>query len=269
MNRFEGGPRPAAEKPPIMDKALRNEKLTPQEVRTMFSRPGAGEWPTAEQLRDYMCSLPDREIKGLEEHRQEITEHGGNPDAAIAEMAELRKFEGFEINDLEQTEYYPFIAKFMEGQGISPKGVKIIAIDNPEYWKKMFGSNITKSSMESKAITIDKSRFKDLDKRQDLQSWLVHEVAHTAFYDRLGAKLPAYVKQYEKDNRYTDSANESVAYQTQFEFLKKTGWSKEQAVGFMEEYLDEAYGSADEATEEVKKELKTLTGFIDAVYAQK
>ncbi len=252
MNRFESGPRPETRENAGMQKALRNEQLTSKETRELLATKGKENWPTEEKLAEHMRSVPEEAIKRIEEHRAEIVEQGGNPDSLIAEVAEYRNFENFTVRKLEETEAWPFIKGFVESRGLSSAGISVVEVDDPEYWYQFYGSNVTKSSVDAMTVIVDKNRYKDLADRPDAQSWMVHELAHLSFYSRLGDKLKEHVARFERDGRYIDSSMESVAYRTQFGFLKEAGLSREQALEFLDGYLEESFGSEEELSPEMR-----------------
>ena len=175
------------------------------------------------------------------------------------------KINAFEVKEMQKLPCWNEIASFFEKRNVKGfDNIKVVVIDDEDFWKNFYGSNDSKSSYKPKTIILKKSVFEKEKLSTEDVSWLVHEIGHLMFYDNLGDQLEQYMEEYHKTGKYTDSKMEQQAFELQFEFLKSEGVSKEECVDFVNRYLGKAF--ADDEYGKIE-ELKQITKYIEAVYS--
>lgn len=252
------------------DFLLHDEPLSFEDLQKFLQLERPGKWPSSEELLAYLRNKPQETIRDVEAHRLEIESQGGNTNEIIKNLKRFENFEDFEIKSLEDTKHWEKIKSFLKEKNLSSEGIKVIVINNEEYWKEFYGSNPSKSVVEPKTIILKKEKFEEEKISDENLSWIVHEVGHLSFYDFLDDKAGEYMAGVEKQQKYTETAMESIAFQTQLDYLKSLGKTKEDCLAFMKSYLEESYGpdkNLDDPQKESKqKALNQLTRYLDNVF---
>jgi len=249
---------------------LLDAPLTFEEVKkfTQLERPG--KWPDNGRLSEYLADMPRQAVRDADAHRQEIIDQGGDPDAMIEKFRSFENAGGIEVKGLDELKHWDRIKEYLEKNNLAPKEMKVIVVDNDEYWDAFFGSNPSKSVIEPKTIVLKKDIFENESASDEDLSWIVHEVGHVSFYDFLDDKKDGYMDEVQKQQKYTDTAMESVAFQTQVDYLKSLGRSKEACQAFMRSYVEESSApeeSMDGAQKASKQqELEQLAQYVDGVF---
>ena len=249
---------------------LLDAPLTFEEVKNFTQLERPGKWPDNGRLSEYFADLPRQAVRDAEAHRQEIIDQGGDPDAMIEKFRSFENAEGIEVKDLEELKHWDRVKEYLEKNNLAPKEMKVIVVDNDEYWNTFFGSNPSKSVIEPKTIVLKKDIFENESVSDEDLLWIVHEVGHVSFYDFLDDKKDGYMDEVQKQQKYTDTAMESVAFQTQVDYLKSLGKSKEACHVFMRSYVEESSGP-EENMDDVQKaskqqELEQLAQYVDGVF---
>ncbi len=176
----------------------------------------------------------------------------------------FERFEKFEIKKLNELLAWKEMRSFFESKNFKGlEDLKVIVIDDENFWKNFYGSNDSKSSYNPKTIILKKNIFEKEGISTEEVSLLVHEVAHLLFYDSLGGDLEKYMEEYYSKGVYTDSVMEKSAFEMQFEFLKFKGKTKQQCVDEVKKYLDEVFEDDEEGK---TKEFEQLMKYVESVY---
>ncbi|MBI4281410.1 hypothetical protein HY625_01170 [Candidatus Uhrbacteria bacterium] len=252
---------------------LLEESLSFDEVKRFMQLPRSNRFPSSEELLVYVRNKPKETIQNTEAHRAEIEGQGGSVEAMVKNCERFEGFKDFEIKRVEDLRHWDKIKSFLESSNLKTEGISVIVIviDNEEYWKNFYGSNPSKSVPEPKTIILKKEIFEQEDISEENLSWIVHEIGHLSFYDFLDDKTGEYMAGVEKEQKYTETAMESIAFQVQVDYLKSLGKTKEQCSAFMKSYIDESFGSdqnLDDAQRKLKqKELEQLMRYVQGVFA--
>jgi hypothetical protein len=215
-------------------------------VRLFMRVEMTGDWPDAESVKGSIMSAPDRAIDHLDKHYDEAKAVGVDPDGLIAGYRKLKRLAAVDVLPLDKYRHWERLRPYFEDLGL--KGIEdlpLVMIDDEQYWLAFYGSNLSQSDAESKAIVLRKGIFDALDLNDNLLSMFVHEVGHLIFYARLEEKRESYLDSFRRGQKYTSTAMESVAFQTQMDFLKYRGQSEHDVLQFMTEYLGRNYGDKD------------------------
>jgi len=215
-------------------------------VRLFMRVEMTGDWPEMESLRASILSAPDRAISYLDKHYDEVKAAGVDPDKLIAEYKSLKRLEAATVTPIDHYRHWERIRSYFESLGLKgAEDLPLVMIDDDQYWQVFYGSNLSKSDAESKAVILRKSVFDAPNLSDDMLSMLVHDIGHLIFYARLEERRESYLDSFRRGRKYTSSAMESVAFQTQMDFLKHCGRSEHDVLQFMSEYLDKNYGDKD------------------------
>jgi len=251
---------------------LLDEPLTFRAVQRFLRLERPNKFPTEEELAAYLRNVPEEAIKETVKREDEVKKSGGDVDEIVEEYGRFQEFSDFEIKRIEDLKHWNKIRSYLEAHNLKPEGVRVIVIDNDEYWKNFYGSNDSKSGFEPKTIIIRKGVFEEDGVSDEDLSWIVHEVAHLSFYDFLDEKTAEYIAGTQEPQKYIKTAMESIAFQAQIAYLKSLGKTKESVSAFVGTYIEKSFGRDEEIDDdqrEVKqKELAQLMKYVDNVYYQ-
>lgn len=240
-------------------------------VRLFMRVEMTGDWPDAEAVRTSIISAPDRAIAHLDKHYDEAKAIGADPDELLAAYRKLKRLTSAEVIALDNYRHWDRVGSYFESIGL--KGIAdlpVVLIDDEQYWLDFYGTNLSRSDAESKAVVLRKSIFDAPDLNDSLLSMLVHEVGHLIFYARLDEKRESYLDSFRRGQKYTSSAMESVAFQVQMDFLKYRGQSEHDVLQFMIEFLDRNYGDKDDLDAERRQrrdeEQNDLERYVRSVF---
>jgi len=213
----------------------------------------------------YKPEILDNQGDKIEQDKEKALERDQNEgikekEAEIYVEKNLKDFENVEIKKLSELPCWSKINNFLSDKGITDSDV--IIVDDEKNWESIYGSNNSKSSHNPNVIILKKEIFNNENISNENISWLIHEIGHIEFYKNLGDKLEEYMEEYHARGEYTNSIMEKNAFQFQFEFLKKSGQTKDECLGFIRKYLDDSLGS-DESRE---KEFEQIRKYADGVY---
>lgn len=249
---------------------LLDEPLSFTEVQGFMQLERPNKFPSNDELLAYLKDKPQEAIQDAVAHRVEIESQGGNVEEIVKNYEPFKDSKDFEIKRVEDLKHWDKIKSFLESSNLKAEGIRVIVIDNEEYWKNFYGSNPSKSVVEPKTIILKKEVFEQEGISEGNLSWIVHEIGHLSFYDFLDDKKGEYMAGTEERQKYTETAMESIAFQTQMDYLKSIGETREQCLTFMKSYVDESFGSdedLDNAEKERKqKELKQLIQYVNGVF---
>jgi len=249
---------------------LLDEPLSFTEVQGFMQLERPNKFPSNDELFAHLRDKPQEAIQDAETHRAEIESQGGNAGEIIENYERFKDFKDFEIKRTEDLKHWDKIKSFLENSNLKAEGIRVIVIDNEEYWKNFYGSNPSKSVVEPKTIILKKEVFEQEDISEENLSWIVHEIGHLSFYDFLDDKKGEYMAGVEERQKYTETAMESIAFQTQMDYLKSIGKTREQCLTFMKSYIDESFGlngNLDSTEKERKqKELEQLIQYVNGVF---
>jgi hypothetical protein len=249
---------------------LGDEPLTFAEVKkfTQLERPG--KWPSSARLAEFLAEMPRQAARDADAHRQEIVDQGGDPEKMIEKFRSFENAKGVEVKGLEELKHWDKIKPYLEKNNLASKEMKVVVVDNEEYWNAFFGSNPSKSVVEPKTIILKKEIFESENISDEDLSWIVHEVGHVSFYDFLDDKKDGYMDEVQKQQKYTDTAMESVAFGSQVDYLKSLGKTKQECLSFVRSYVDESSGSEDAMDDAQRaskqKELRDLAQYVEGVF---
>jgi hypothetical protein len=249
---------------------LGDEPLSFAEVKkfTQLERPG--KWPSGARLAEFLAEMPRQAIRDADAHRQEIIDQGGDPEKMIEKFQSFENAKGIEVKGLEELKQWDKIKPYLEKNNLASKEMKVVVVDNEEYWNAFFGSNPSKSVVEPKTIILKKEIFESESVSDEDLSWIVHEVGHVSFYDFLDDKKDGYMEDVQNKQKYTDTAMESVAFGVQVDYLKSLGKTRQECLSFMRSYVDESSGpedAMDDAQRASKqKELSDLAQYVKGVF---
>lgn len=201
------------------------------------------------------------EVKKIRDEFFKVFEHNES-EAQTYVKENLKNMDNVEIKKTSELPFWNKISKFLTDNKIVDR--EVIIIDDEKNWKSIYGSNDSKSSHKPKAIILKKEIFDNENISDENASWLIHEMGHINFYEKLGNKLDEYMEEYHAKGEYTNSAMEKDAFQLQFEFLKSVGKTKMECLDFVEKYIDQSFGESEK--EEKEKELEQIKKYLDAVY---
>ncbi|MDO8469881.1 MAG: hypothetical protein Q7S84_02555 [bacterium] len=248
---------------------LLDEPLSFTEVRRFMQLERPNKFPSSDELLTYLENKPQEAIQDAEAHRVEIEGRGGNVRGIVKNYERFKDFKDFEIKRVEDLCHWNKIKSFLETSNLKTKGIRVIVIDNEEYWKNFYGSNPSKSEVEPKTIILKKELFESENISEENLSWIVHEIGHLSFYDFLDDKNGEYMTGVQGRQKYTETAMESIAFQIQVDYLKGLGKTGEQCLTFMRSYVDESFGSdenLDNSEKKLKqKELEQLIRYVNGV----
>lgn len=249
---------------------LLDEPLSFEETQKFMQLERPNKFPSNDELLTHLRDRPQEAIQDAEAHRAEIESQGGNVEKIVENYNRFKDFEGFEIKGLEDLKHWDKIKTYLEKNNLASEGIKIIVIDNEEYWKNFYGSNSSKSVVEPKTIVLKKELFEREDISEENLSWIVHEVGHLSFYDFMDDKKYEYMLGVQERQKYTETAMESIAFQAQLNYLKSLGKTREDSLAFMESYVEESFGpdeNLDSTQKEIKqKELEHLIQYVNGVF---
>ena len=249
---------------------LLDEPLSFTGVQGFMQLERPNKFPSNDELLTHLRDKPQEAIQDAETHRAEIESQGGNVGEIIENYERFKDFKDFEIKRIEDLKHWDKIKSFLENSNLKAEGIRVIVIDNEEYWKNFYGSNPSKSVVEPKTIILKKEVFEQEDISEENLSWIVHEIGHLSFYDFLDDKKGEYMAGVEERQKYTETAMESIAFQTQMDYLKSIGKTREQCLTFMKSYIDESFGlngNLDSTEKERKqKELEQLIQYVNGVF---
>ncbi len=251
---------------------LNDEPLSFEEVQKLVHFERLNTWPSEEKLREYLNGKPEETRRDIVAHKAEIEEQGSNIDDMHKNIERFVVFKRFEVKELGSLKHWGKIKNYLEINNINSDGIKVVVIDNEEYWKTFFGSNNSKSEVEPKTIILKKKIFESENIDDENLSWIVHEVGHVAFYDFLDDKASEYISKVHERKKYIRTAMESVAFQMQIGYLKSIGKTKEACWAFMKLYIEESFG-LDESLDDTQKalkqnELEQLMQYVNNVFGQ-
>jgi len=237
---------------------LLDEPLSFTGVQGFMQLERPNKFPSNDELLTHLRDKPQEAIQDAETHRAEIESQGGNVGEIIENYERFKDFKDFEIKRIEDLKHWDKIKSFLENSNLKAEGIRVIVIDNEEYWKNFYGSNPSKSVVEPKTIILKKEVFE-----QD-------EIGHLSFYDFLDDKKGEYMAGVKERQKYTETAMESIAFQKQMDYLKSIGKTREQCLTFMKSYVDESSGSDEnlDSTEKERKqkELEQLIQYVNGVF---
>lgn len=249
---------------------LCDEPLSFEKVKKFTELERPDKWPSNEDLLAYLRDNPREAIRDAKAHRPEIESHGGNIDEIIRSFERFKDFEGFEIKRLQNLKHWNKIKMYLEKNNLASEGIKVIIIDNEEYWKNFYGSNPSKSVAEMKTIILKKELFECEDISEENLSWIVHEIGHLSFYDFLDDKKDEYMREVRERQKYAATAMESIAFQEQLNYLKSLGKTREDCLAFMESYVEESFGPDENSNSAQKKskqrEMEQLMRYVNDVF---
>ena len=255
----------------VREKLAALEPLSWPEAREALAATTAAEWPDEEALRTKVSGLAEAAVARVAADRDKIAAAGLDPARVAEEYERFRKFDKFRVAGLETSPHWPRLREYFDRAGIKEAGrLKVIVVDDPEFWQTFHGGNPTKSSLEDMTIWAKPEIFDRPDASAGDVSWLVHEAGHLKSYALLGPEARRYQEAVEKSGRYAATSVESVAYQAQLDYLKDQGQSREQCAEFLRRYLADNYGPDarldPDRRAEKDKEMAQLSRYLEAVF---
>jgi hypothetical protein len=248
-----------------------NMPMTYGAVRLFMRVEMTGDWPELDGVKAAIISAPDRAISYLDKYYDEVHSAGSDPDKLIADYRGLKRLESVTVLPLDRYRHWERIQSYFEALGL--RGIEklpLVMIDDDQYWQAFYGSNLSKSDAASRAVILRKSIFDAPDPGDNMLSMLVHDVAHLVFYARLEEQRESYLDSFRRGLKYTSSAMESVAFQTQIDFLKHCGRSENDVLQFVSEYLSKDFGDKDALDPEIRQsrdeELGDLTRYVRGAF---
>ena len=114
---------------------LNDEPLSFEEVQKLVHFERLNTWPSEEKLREYLNGKPEETRRDIVAHKAEIEEQGSNIDDMHKNIERFVVFKRFEVKELGSLKHWGKIKNYLEINNINSDGIKVVVIDNEEYWK--------------------------------------------------------------------------------------------------------------------------------------